>query len=267
MWMILGTLLLRYVMIKVDKITLGVIQAGLQQVCDEMDLSFSRSAFSPVISEANDRSNGIYSAIVNAGENNKYHEIIYGLKSGDRKSYNFTVSKKQTIKGKVLNLDGQPQYGVVVQALGLNKKGIEDTRHMFTVHTSENGEFEFSNLPLSLKYLLRIHGEQDFVYYKSGDDKKKIFNLINSKEMQEEINFKIPRIKTPGTYPFFFDQGFLKNLKGLIQVSKSKNRCLFHTTAAWTGPHSGINDTIFAFFSKALSELAMRNLFRISQTF
>ena len=50
-------------MTKVDKITLGVIQAGLQQVCDEMDLSFSRSAFSPVISEANDRSNGIYSAI------------------------------------------------------------------------------------------------------------------------------------------------------------------------------------------------------------
>ena len=50
-------------MAKVDKITLSVIQAGLQQVCDEMDLSFSRSAFSPVISEANDRSNGIYSAI------------------------------------------------------------------------------------------------------------------------------------------------------------------------------------------------------------
>ncbi len=47
---------------KLDNITLSVIQAGLQQVCDEMDLSFSRSAFSPVISEANDRSNGIYSA-------------------------------------------------------------------------------------------------------------------------------------------------------------------------------------------------------------
>ena len=40
LWMILGTLLLRYIMIKVDKITLGVIQAGLQQVCDEMDLLF-----------------------------------------------------------------------------------------------------------------------------------------------------------------------------------------------------------------------------------
>jgi len=81
------------------------------------------------------------------------------------------------------------------------------------------------------------------------------------------LNFKIPRIKSPGTYAFLFDQGFLKNLKGLIQVAESKNRCLFHTTAIWTGPHSGINDTIFAFFSKALSELAMKNLFRISKTF
>ena len=45
-----------------DPITLAVIQAGLQQVCDEMDLTFSRAAFSPVIAEANDRSDGIYSA-------------------------------------------------------------------------------------------------------------------------------------------------------------------------------------------------------------
>jgi len=46
----------------IDPITLSVIQAGLQQVCDEMDLSFSRAAFSPVIAEANDRSDGIYAA-------------------------------------------------------------------------------------------------------------------------------------------------------------------------------------------------------------
>ncbi len=44
----------------IDPITLTVIQAGLQQVCDEMDMSFSRAAFSPVIAEANDRSDGIY---------------------------------------------------------------------------------------------------------------------------------------------------------------------------------------------------------------
>ena len=43
-----------------DPITLTVIQSGLQQVCNEMDLAFVRSAFSPVISEALDRSDGIY---------------------------------------------------------------------------------------------------------------------------------------------------------------------------------------------------------------
>lgn len=46
----------------IDPVTLSVIQAGLQQVCDEMDLAFSRAAFSPVIAEANDRSDGIYAA-------------------------------------------------------------------------------------------------------------------------------------------------------------------------------------------------------------
>ncbi|MDO8883874.1 MAG: hydantoinase B/oxoprolinase family protein [Pseudotabrizicola sp.] len=45
-----------------DPVTLAVIQANLQQVCDEMDLTFSRAAFSPVIAEADDRSDGIYSA-------------------------------------------------------------------------------------------------------------------------------------------------------------------------------------------------------------
>lgn len=46
----------------IDPVTLTVIQAGLQQVCDEMDLTFSRAAFSPVIAEADDRSDGIYAA-------------------------------------------------------------------------------------------------------------------------------------------------------------------------------------------------------------
>jgi N-methylhydantoinase B len=45
-----------------DALTLAVIQAGLQQVCNEMDIAFSRAAFSPVIAEAEDRSDGIYGA-------------------------------------------------------------------------------------------------------------------------------------------------------------------------------------------------------------
>jgi N-methylhydantoinase B len=55
-----------------DALTLAVVQAGLQQVCNEMDVAFSRSAFSPVIAEADDRSDGIYApdtgALIAQGE-------------------------------------------------------------------------------------------------------------------------------------------------------------------------------------------------------
>ncbi len=55
-----------------DPITLAVIQNGLQQVCNEMDLAFCRAAFSPVISEGMDRSDGIYArddgALIAQGE-------------------------------------------------------------------------------------------------------------------------------------------------------------------------------------------------------
>ncbi len=44
----------------IDPVTLVVIQNGLQQVCNEMDLAFVRAAFSPVIAETLDRSDGIY---------------------------------------------------------------------------------------------------------------------------------------------------------------------------------------------------------------
>ena len=43
-----------------DPITLAVIQSGLIQVCNEMDQAFVRAAFSTVISEGLDRSDGIY---------------------------------------------------------------------------------------------------------------------------------------------------------------------------------------------------------------
>jgi N-methylhydantoinase B len=44
----------------IDPVTLSVIQNGLTQVCNEMDLTFVRAAFSPVIAEGLDRSDGIY---------------------------------------------------------------------------------------------------------------------------------------------------------------------------------------------------------------
>jgi N-methylhydantoinase B len=57
---------------QLDAITLAVLQAGLEQVCNEMDVAFSRSAFSPIIAEADDRSSGIYArdtgALISQGE-------------------------------------------------------------------------------------------------------------------------------------------------------------------------------------------------------
>ncbi len=56
----------------IDPVTLAVIQAALGQVCNEMDIAFSRAAFSPVIAEADDRSSGIYhlttGALISQGE-------------------------------------------------------------------------------------------------------------------------------------------------------------------------------------------------------
>ncbi len=46
----------------IDAVTLTVIRSGLQQICSEMDLVHEKAAFSPIIAEAFDRSNGIYAA-------------------------------------------------------------------------------------------------------------------------------------------------------------------------------------------------------------
>jgi N-methylhydantoinase B len=44
----------------IDPTTLSVIQSGLNQICNEMDLHLIRSALSPIISETNDCAHGIY---------------------------------------------------------------------------------------------------------------------------------------------------------------------------------------------------------------
>lgn len=81
------------------------------------------------------------------------------------------------------------------------------------------------------------------------------------------LDFILPRISQPGSYPFMFDKGFLKGLTGTINIYKNGKNCLFHTKASWKGPDSGINDTIFEIFSSTLSKISMENLIRISRTY
>ncbi|MBC7427099.1 MAG: hypothetical protein H7336_00715 [Bacteriovorax sp.] len=78
--------------------------------------------------------------------------------------------------------------------------------------------------------------------------------------------FKLPRITKEGAYPFVFEQGILKDLKGTIYAINYQNRCLFYSTAAWAGPSTGFPDIIFEFFSQTLAKLTMEKLFRISST-
>ncbi len=80
------------------------------------------------------------------------------------------------------------------------------------------------------------------------------------------LDFQIPRITQPGSYPFRFDKGFLKNLTGEISISQHNDRCLFATQARWKGPKTRIPDRVFGFFSQALGKNAMETLFRISLT-
>ncbi|WP_190812959.1 hydantoinase B/oxoprolinase family protein [Saccharopolyspora pogona] len=50
-------------MTELDPLSIAVIRGRLEQIADEMDTVFERMAFSPVISDAWDRADGIYSAI------------------------------------------------------------------------------------------------------------------------------------------------------------------------------------------------------------
>jgi hypothetical protein len=81
-----------------------------------------------------------------------------------------------------------------------------------------------------------------------------------------QLIFKLPRIKENGDYPFQFEIGFLKGLKGIIHVIPYSNRCLFFTEAKWNGPHTGHANLTFEFFSQGLSKISMELLFRISST-
>lgn len=115
----------------------------------------------------------------------------------------------------------------------------------------------------------RFSDELDFVKKSSYDDKSERIRLLLSSSLLPYnmiLHFKIPRIKKPGLYPFEFDDGFLLGLQGKIHVSEHQKRCLFHGTANWKGPDSGINSLVFEFFSSTLGRLAIENLFRFSKT-
>ncbi|MBC7714480.1 MAG: hypothetical protein H7177_14135 [Rhizobacter sp.] len=109
----------------------------------------------------------------------------------------------------------------------------------------------------------------DFVKESTYDEKTEVLNFQLKHALlpyDMRLIFKLPRITKEGQYPFVFEQGILKELKGTIYAINTKNRCLFYSTAAWSGPTTGFPDLIFEFFSQTLARLSMEKLFRISST-
>jgi len=81
------------------------------------------------------------------------------------------------------------------------------------------------------------------------------------------LEFSIGRITKTGDYPFSFDKGMLKGLTGVVRIRKVNNRCLFVTTAQWTGPDTGFADLILEIAASTISKIGLERLFRISSTY
>lgn len=78
------------------------------------------------------------------------------------------------------------------------------------------------------------------------------------------LRFKIPRVDKEGVYPFHFQEGFLKNLKGKIHISEEQGRCFFYIKSEWQGPYSGFSNMVLEIFSKTIIKLGAEKLFRVS---
>ena len=109
----------------------------------------------------------------------------------------------------------------------------------------------------------------DFVKESRYDEATQGINFLLSHPLlpyEMRLIFKLPRIEKPGVYPFTFDIGILKNLKGNIYAIEHNKRCLFYTKADWEGAHTNFPNIVFELFSQTLSKLTMERLFRISNT-
>jgi hypothetical protein len=78
------------------------------------------------------------------------------------------------------------------------------------------------------------------------------------------LSFKIPRITKPGLYPFTFDTGFLKDLRGTIIVKDLGPHCLLGLKSDWRGPETKIPNIAFEAFIQTVGKLGLEHLIRVS---
>lgn len=107
----------------------------------------------------------------------------------------------------------------------------------------------------------------DFVKQSSYDEKKQQVNFVMDHALLPfpmSLTFKIPRIKGPGHYPFTFEHGFLKDLKGTVGVKDVGKFCLLTLKTDWRGPETKIPNIAFEAFIQTVGKIGLEHLIRVS---
>lgn len=152
--------------------------------------------------------------------------------------------------------------------------------HVETDKTGSTQTFKFSlaarhpkSCRFALKKLKRYEDYRQFIEMVTTslyqEEKEDLYLELDPPIISDKLvlNFKIPRIERPGSYPFRFDRGFLNGLLGNIEVFEYKHRCIFSITANWTGKKTRYSDQILSLFAGTASELALNKLIRISSSY
>ena len=108
----------------------------------------------------------------------------------------------------------------------------------------------------------------DFIKVSKYDDQKQQVTFIMDHMLLPfpmNLTFKIPRITKAGKYPFTFDHGFLKDLKGTIGVAEIGKFCLLTLKTDWAGPETKIPNFAFEAFIQTVGKLGLEHLIRVSR--
>ena len=111
------------------------------------------------------------------------------------------------------------------------------------------------------------HNYMDFIKTSSYDEKTQKFTFTIEHALLPYpmiVGFKIPRITKEGHYPFTFEDGFLKGLKGTVIVQEIGKFCLLGLKADWRGPKSKIPDLVFGTFVQTVGRIGLEHLIRVS---
>ena len=108
----------------------------------------------------------------------------------------------------------------------------------------------------------------DFIKKSEYDEKKEQIHFVMEHfrlPFPMNLTFKIPRIYKEGHYPFTFDHGFLKDLKGTIGVKNIGKFCLLTLKTDWRGPETNIPNLAFAAFIQTVGKMGLEHLIRVSR--